>query len=196
MKKRRVRLRIMCLLSFLFCFLFAMSAITMKAQGQIWHTADSVSLGWDAVPGIANDVIRYRVYIKQEPGGTEQEMTSGEGIIETQSLITFTQEGRWFMGVQSARWVENGLVGTSSISWSSDPAVCANNEAFGAIYFLPPAAVGGLKFTRFKDVEKFLKENRGFYFLLLYESKKLIWVYYGEKMQVIYPMFRSTHIQV
>jgi len=119
--------------------------------GQNWHTANQVTLGWDAVsemvdgtPIGATDKVKYKVYIKNALTGGEPVELGEVEVLEY--LITLNTEGSYFLGVKSLRYSsEDTLLSESIICWS-DVAECAEGEEpFGVRYWLPPKSVSGLK---------------------------------------------------
>ena len=118
---------------------------------QTWHTANQVTLAWDAVvemsngaPFPATDIIKYKVYMKNAvTGGDPVEL--GE-VTALEYVITLNTEGSYFLGAKTLRYNEaNELLNESIIAWSDIPASCENNEAFGVRYFLPPKSVMGMR---------------------------------------------------
>jgi hypothetical protein len=117
---------------------------------QTWHTANQVTVTWDAVttnsdgnPLSTTDPIKYQVYSKLAPSGTEDKV--GTEITTLSQTVSFSSEGSYYLGVKAIRYIGTEKVGESAIAWSSDPLVCYNNQAFGVRYWLPPAQPKGLK---------------------------------------------------
>jgi hypothetical protein len=114
-----------------------------------WHTANQSTLAWDPVGTKSDgttlpegDVIRYDVYLANaltDPGKTNPAKVATD-IDLTEHTITLNVEGRFYAGVTAKRYVNGELVGESVIAWSDDPAMVANGQPFGLVYFLPPAA--------------------------------------------------------
>lgn len=116
------------------------------AQAQTWVTANQGTVAWDSVAPIATgDVIKYQVYTRI--GTTGSGTTVGGEITATQLAITFSIEGRYFVGVKSIRYPVGETVGIPSAetSWSNDPLVCAAAGPFGFVYFVAPTGVRGLR---------------------------------------------------
>ena len=121
------------------------------ALGQEWHTANQVTLGWDAVTQLVDgtaipegEIVKYKVWIKNAiTGGDPVEL------VETTDLeftLTIGSEGKYFLGVQALRYQSDGetLIGESIICWSDVPECCGGNIAFGVQFFNLPASPGGL----------------------------------------------------
>lgn len=124
----------------------AVILLPVITMGQTWHTANQVTVAWDAVPPIAiGDVIKYQVYTKTSIGGIPVKV-DGE-ITSTSSTITFSQEGRYFIGVQTMRYPTGETVGIPSVktAWSDVAVDCASAGPFGIVYYVPPPAPGGMR---------------------------------------------------
>jgi len=128
--------KIMMLVAMLFLFVGAVGA-------QQWHTANQATVAWDSV----GDGIVYDVWLansQTDPAKTNP-VVIGTDIEVTTFLITLNVEGRYFAGVQSKRYDEGELVGTSDIAWSDDPLVCLDGKTFGLRYFVPPGQAKKLR---------------------------------------------------
>ena len=112
-----------------------LSSIIVSAQ--VWHPTNQVTLGWAA----ANKATSYKVFTKSVDGTNIVEVGVTSDLTYT---ITFQNEGRYFLGVQSVREIDRETF-HSEISWSDNPEVCFNAESFGAVYYEPPDATIGLK---------------------------------------------------
>lgn len=124
-----------------------------KAYAQTWHTTNQVTVAWDAVTTLegggaipAGNTVEYATWLNDsilDPGKTNPLLVS-DNILILSCIITFTAEGRYFLGVQAIRKLADGTeVGRSTISWSDDPAVTP--DPFGVMYYVPPASPGGLR---------------------------------------------------
>lgn len=122
----------------IFAIAYILMALPIMAIAQTMHPANQKTMAWDA----AERATFYRVYLKPAAGGDEILIGETEA---TQYTATMPGEGRWYIGVESVRVVDGEEVGKSAISWSSDPAVCVDGEAFGVIFFEPPGAASGLR---------------------------------------------------
>ena len=121
----------------LFLIAFLVFGLAFVASAQIWHPTNQVTVNWD----VAERATRYKVFTKSVDGAIEKEIGT---TAELSYTITFQEEGRYFLGVQSVREVD-GEIFHSEISWSDNPEVCFNSEPFGAVYYKLPDVVGGLK---------------------------------------------------
>lgn len=131
---------------FLIAVLFL--GLVLPAFGIDWHTANQVTIGWDAYttdiqPG---DKISYKVYSKSLPNGAEVFLQEVSGLT---ILITFENEGRYIIGVSTVRGVDEDGNGTfdpateqileSEINWS-DTNGENTPDPFGLRYFISPAS--------------------------------------------------------
>jgi len=130
--------------------IIAISLFIPSAFAQTWHTANQATLAWDAVvtldngtPIPAGSTVKYQPYIKTSP--TDPGSTYGTEVTTLAQLYTFSVEGSYFLGVKAIRYVGTEKVSESVVSWSSDPLVCEDNEAFGVKYYRPLAKPIGLR---------------------------------------------------
>ena len=126
--------------------ILAIILLPTTVLAQSWYTANQVTVGWDAVPPIAQgDVIKYQVYTRIGTSGDGAKV--GSEITASQLAITFTIEGRYFIGVKTIRYPQGETVGVPSAttSWSNDPLVCAAAGPFGVQFFALPGGIRGLK---------------------------------------------------
>jgi len=65
-------------------------------------------------------------------------------VASPQATITFSTEGRFFLGVQSVRIITPGEEIVSEITWSDVPAGTAN-QPFGVVYYAAPPAATNLR---------------------------------------------------
>jgi hypothetical protein len=124
-----------------------------RAQALEWHTTNQATYAWDAVTKNQagdtipdTDVIEYTVYTVNS--GTPKPYEPASKLVvrtaETQVVLTFTEEGSYFIGIRAHRTVDDEEVGQSVIVWSDDP-VSTNDKPFGTRYYLPPASVEGIR---------------------------------------------------
>ena len=116
---------------------FLVFGLAFVVSAQVWHPVNQVTVGWDA----ANLATSYKVFIKAVDGTIEKEVGATADLTCT---VTFQDEGRYFLGVQSVREVD-GEIFHSEISWSDNPEVCSGSQSFGAIYYELPDGAMGLK---------------------------------------------------
>lgn len=123
-----------------------------SAQAIDWTTTNQVTLGWTKVSKLASggaipasDVISYEVWIVTEAGDKNLDKVFIESTGETQILLTFVQEGRYFTGVNAVRTKPDSSVSSSTISWSDNPEVVLSGIAFGIVYLEAPSGVFGME---------------------------------------------------
>jgi len=124
----------------------ALVLFAAPAFAQTWHTANQVTLAWDAVPKVqtTDAANKYQVYTKVGAAGTPQKV--GAEITTTQQAITFSAEGRYFLCAQAVRYPQGETVGIPSTISCSDVAVNVQGGVpFGVVYFVAPAGPGGLR---------------------------------------------------
>ena len=135
-------------------FLVLTLTFSTVAFSQEWHTANQITITWDAVTemqgGFAipeTDIIEYRVYLSNAV--TDPDKTNPAEIDVTGELfytIILTDEGRYFVGLQTIRKLADGeVIGESYIGWTDDPAIVLDGVTFGIRYFLPPMVPVGLR---------------------------------------------------
>lgn len=113
--------------------------------------ADQKTVAWDAVTTNTDGEalpegsdIRYKVFLMNSQTLDVTEVTT-DPVTETQYLITFTQEGNFFFGVQAVRYIDGSPASYSSIAWSNDPAVCLDGDTSDITHYRPPAGATGLR---------------------------------------------------
>jgi len=115
-----------------------------------WTVANQSTVGWDTVTKLANDTpipagdtVTYRVYIKKD--GVAGDGTQVAETAALQYTITFPDEGRWLVGIQSVRAPEANPTDLqrSIIVWSDNTDPLLVPVPFGFIYYLTPAEPGG-----------------------------------------------------
>ena len=122
------------------------AASSRDVLAQTWYTANQVTLAWDPVAKVlaTDQANRYQVYSRNDlvSNGTP---ISGE-IAEMQLVISFTVEGRYYLGVEAIRYPAGETVGIRSAgkAWSN-VAADTNNNPFGVSFFAVPGNVGGLR---------------------------------------------------
>lgn len=130
--------------------LFLLVAIAIS---QIWYPLDSKGIQWNAPtmttggnPIPADNILKYHVYSRNEVTGAEVCLTA-EPILETQYYVTITEEGRYWLGVQALRYLDDGtlVAEPSEIAWSDDPAVVVNGQTWGILYYFSLEKVDGLE---------------------------------------------------
>lgn len=126
--------------------LFIILACAVNAQAQTWYTTNQATVAWDAVAKIdPSDTVKYQVYLRI--GTTGDGAPYGAELTATQTTISFSTEGSWFIGVRTLRYVtgEATPVPSATISWSNDAGVCSPQGPFGIKYHVAPGSPIGLK---------------------------------------------------
>ena len=100
-----------------------------------WHTANQATVAWDPSEKIVDtDVITYVLYFKI--AGTEVPILAGE-TADLNFTFTFTNEGKYYLGVSAKRLVIDGEIVESEINWSD-----VNGEStpspFGVRFYVKP----------------------------------------------------------
>lgn len=129
----------------LLALMFVCLCVT-PAFAQTWYTANQVTVGWDAVaPIVSTDTVKYQVYTKVGATGTPSKV--GGEITATQLTISFSIEGRYFIGVETVRYPQGETVGVPSatVAWSNNAADCAAAGPFGITFYVAPGSVKGLR---------------------------------------------------
>jgi hypothetical protein len=121
--------------------------LAVPAQAQQWTTANQVTVSWDPVTTNIDGqpitgTVTYKTYSRPELGTFESLIGT---VSETRSIITFTAEGRYFLGVKSVRNVDGVEIESSRIAWSNNAADCQNGVTFGIQFFKAPANVTNIK---------------------------------------------------
>jgi hypothetical protein len=126
-----------------FCFAWAFGAIT-QSVAQTWHPSNQVTIAWDAVaPLLATDTISYYVYVQFVPTGEllgSIDTANGLAYQEVdvlQATISFSAEGRYYLGVATKRTLEDGAITISQINWSNINGT-STPDPFGVVYYVPP----------------------------------------------------------
>jgi hypothetical protein len=118
----------------------------LSTHAQTWHTANQVTVAWDAVaPTASGDTIRYQVYSRTDTVSAGQAV--GGEVTATQLLISFAQEGRYYLGVETIRYPQGETVGIRSANkaWSNVATDCGPDGPFGVVYYVAPGAPGGIR---------------------------------------------------
>jgi hypothetical protein len=129
------RLYVLLALSIIFCMFAGV------AQAQTWTTANQITVAWDAVT-VPTGTVSYKVYSKPEVGTVETLLTT---VTTTQATVTFTTEGRYFLGAKSIRNVDGIEIEASRTAWSNVATDVQAGLTFGVQYYTRPAAVTGIR---------------------------------------------------
>ena len=118
----------------------------VPALAQTWYTANQVTLAWDAVPKVlpTDQANKYQVYSRNDLVSLGSPI--GSEITATQLVVSFTTEGRYYLGVEAIRYPAGEAVGIKSTTkaWSNVAADTANNP-FGVMFFAAPSGASGLR---------------------------------------------------
>jgi hypothetical protein len=110
-------------------------SIDTSVNAQEWHTASQITVAWDVVdPSLPNDVISYIVRVKNATTGEEQIV--GE-TSELNYTITFTTEGRYYIGVSTKRITGDMTELESEVNWSNENGEATPNP-FGVVFYVIP----------------------------------------------------------
>jgi len=132
-------------------FLLVVPAYTIA---QSWHSTNQVTVAWDPVtlPDGAPGALTYDVYTV--PATADKvDAVKVTRVASPQATITFSTEGRFFLGVQSVRIITLGEELVSEITWSeeivseitwSDVPAGTANQPFGVVYYAAPPAATNL----------------------------------------------------
>ena len=133
--------------------ILAILVFAVPAMAQTWHTANQVTVAWDAVapPKDAQGAdlpgaIKYQAFVKFQ-ATTATPVPVGSVIDVTEQTISFSTEGRYYLCAQALRYpIGETEPVKSSISCSDVAANCSGGSPFGVKYFVLPGGPGGLKF--------------------------------------------------
>ncbi|MBA7610087.1 hypothetical protein ES703_17292 [subsurface metagenome] len=142
-KKLRLLVIFWIIILWLLCF---------GARAMDWTTANQVTVGWTPVTSLVDgsaippgDEILYEVFAVLETGDKSIDRIFIGETNETEYVVTFAEEGCYFIGVRSARVRDVKKISVSGFAWSDDPAAVKNGVTFGVIYFLVPGSVSGME---------------------------------------------------
>ena len=124
----------------------AMAIVAGQVHAQQWYPANQVTLAWDPVAKVAttDQPNKYQVYMRTDLVSAGQKI-AGE-ITANQLLISFTTEGRYYLGVEAIRYPQGETTGipSSSKAWSNNAADTAN-KPFGVLFFTAPGSVSNIR---------------------------------------------------
>lgn len=116
------------------------------AMAQSWYPTNTIVLGWDAVPlYLPTDAPnQYQVYSRQDlvSNGTPV----GTPVTALKLAVTFSQEGRYYLGVKTVRFPQGETVGqlSAGTAWSNVAADTGGNP-FGVTFFASAATPVNLR---------------------------------------------------
>lgn len=140
-------------LSQLFAILIIGLAFVVSAQAVDFTVVNQKAISWQAVTKTsegtdipAGDTIKYQVYLVLDGAAKDTAVKVGPELDVTEYTITFTNEGRWLVGVETIRIPADSPedVRKAPITWSDSTDLTLVPAPFGFIYFEPPAQAGGL----------------------------------------------------
>ena len=118
-------------------------------------TTNKAKISWEAVTTLESgevlpqgSVIKYMVYTMNQ-SSINQEIkevpySSTFDGSQTSCIITFTEEGKYIIGIKALRIINSSTTCESKIAWSNDE-VATNNKTFGVQYFSSPSSVTNLR---------------------------------------------------
>jgi len=125
--------------------------------GMDWTTANQVTVAWSPVITLANglvvppgDEIYYEVYSVPETGDKSIDRIFIGETNETEYVVTFAEEGYYFIGVKSVRVRDVKKISVSGFAWSDNPAAVKNGVTFGVVYFISPGEPGGMEVKNYE----------------------------------------------
>jgi hypothetical protein len=127
--------------------IFAVLLFAAPLMAQTWHTANQVTVAWDAVAKVqpTDGANKYQVYIKFQNAAAAP-VAVGNEIEALQQTVSFSTEGRYYLCVEAVRYPAGETQPLrSDLSCSHDAAVCAGGTPFGVKYFVNPGKPGGLR---------------------------------------------------
>lgn len=133
--------------------LILLLAVSVPAHAVDWSVVNEKTITWTKVtvtsggdPLPVGDIIKFQVYIVKDGADKATAVKVGGQIGALEYTITFSDEGRWLVGVQSIRIpiasptdIQEGV-----ITWSDVVDVALVPVPFGFIFFEAPGQVGGL----------------------------------------------------
>jgi len=138
-------------LAFIFILMFVPSSFALTM-----HTTNQFTVAWDASTTdedgdniVAPYGVIYRVFIVNLNDVNKVNKIKVYEGPALQCTITMsaavTGQGSFWIGGQSIKTKDGEIIdgAESPIVWTEDPAVCANDEAFGIRYVVPPISMSG-----------------------------------------------------
>ena len=127
------------LIELLIVLAFSIFLIVNVAGAVEWHTANQITVEWDAVTTVtAPDVLKYGVYTRMLPNAEPVLLNEQD---TTAVTITFEAEGKYIIGVSTIRYVNQGTPEEqrleSEINWSDTNGESTPNP-FGSSYYITP----------------------------------------------------------
>ena len=134
------------LIELLIVLAFSIFLIVNVAGAVEWHTANQITVEWDAVTTVtAPDVLKYGVYTRMLPNAEPVLLNEQD---TTAVTITFEAEGKYIIGVSTIRYVNQGTPEEqrleSEINWSDTNGENTPNP-FGSSYYITPVGPKNLR---------------------------------------------------
>jgi hypothetical protein len=143
----------------LILILIVFLAFPILVSGQEWHTANQVTITWDAVAEMSDgtailetDIVEYKIHLANAVTDPDKANPTVIGITgDTSYVITLVDEGQYFVGLQTIRKTlvgsnnEENVIVESIIGWTDDPAIVLDGNTFGIRYFLSPMVATGVR---------------------------------------------------
>ena len=122
------------------------AASSRDIAAQTWYPANQVTLAWDPVAKVlaTDQANKYQVYSRNDLVSLGNPI--GGEITAAQLVVSFTVEGRYYLGVEAIRYPAGETVGIKSATkaWSN-VAADTNNNPFGVTFFAAPGGASGLR---------------------------------------------------
>lgn len=132
-------------LSFYLCFFAFVLICAQFANAVDWKTANQVTLAWNPATSMGGgaaipegDVVSYEVFTVPEIGDKALDRTPEGETLSTEMVISFIEEGRFYLGVRAVRSKNGQRLSQSEIIWTDDPSVMKDGKAQGVIFFRVP----------------------------------------------------------
>lgn len=150
-----MKIRMMMLAAILFAIGISMSCLGAPSEAASinWHPTNQATVSWDAVSTFsdgsalpADSTVQYAVYTRKDTDPITTFVLATTVSAPT-AVITFTVEGRYFVGIKAQRYVSGALIpeSDSNISWSDVAASTQGGVPFGIAYFKKLKDAGGLR---------------------------------------------------
>lgn len=132
--------------------IFLMIFVSSNALALDWHTANQKTVAWDPVMTMDNgkpipegNIVKYQTYVVDAIADHDKQNPIDAGIVDiNEKIFTLSNEGKYYIGVQALRYVDDELVGQSIIVWSDNPVVCKNEQTFGLKFYFMPDNIGNM----------------------------------------------------
>lgn len=123
-----------------------------------WKPANQVTLAWGPVtkteagdPIPPEDSILYEVFIIPENGNKSIDGISQGETGDLQKVVSFSVEGRFFLGVRAYRVKDGVKVASSLIAWTDNPEVVKDGITQGVVFFFGPGSPKTLEIKNYAN---------------------------------------------